>query len=373
MIKYFILILTTKNQKKKGENNMDKKLLNKKQLAEELKISLPTAYRFAKEGMPGVAQGKKHLYDLDEVKEWLKDRNNASAINDLVIGQEYKNDEIAKTFKCSTQGGMRRSTSNNSLVLFTDHSSTDTFYKDYWAIEEDEHGNQYTVLHYSGMGLEGDQDMDKGQNPTLRDSNESSIRVFLFVTWVPTLHTFYGEVELFKEPYWTDEEDSTGNLRKVIKYPLVLKNDVHVEEKKLEVIESVEKQRVKTMNAKAIKHNALLASKANHSFAAQTESESKTPAYRVATTVFKRNPYIADLAKLLANGKCQLCEQDAPFKDEYGNPYLENHHIQWLSKGGLDVIENSVALCPNCHKKMHVLNLYTDVQKLKEIAESYDL
>jgi 5-methylcytosine-specific restriction enzyme A len=27
-----------------------------------------------------------------------------------------------------------------------------------------------------------------------------------------------------------------------------------------------------------------------------------------------------------------------------------------------------VALCPNCHRKMHVLNLAKDIQKLKKAA-----
>ncbi|WP_296863638.1 HNH endonuclease [Thermosyntropha sp.] len=29
-------------------------------------------------------------------------------------------------------------------------------------------------------------------------------------------------------------------------------------------------------------------------------------------------------------------------------------HIEWLSRGGTDTIDNTVALCPNCHRKMHV-------------------
>ena len=55
----------------------------------------------------------------------------------------------------------------------------------------------------------------------------------------------------------------------------------------------------------------------------------------------------------------------APFKDKNGNPYLENHHVEWLSKGGEDTIDNAVALCPNCHKKMHILDDEEDVKALK--------
>ena len=50
---------------------------------------------------------------------------------------------------------------------------------------------------------------------------------------------------------------------------------------------------------------------------------------------------------------------------ENGKPFLESHHIVWLSKGGEDTVENSTALCPNCHRKMHMLNLRRDIKKLK--------
>ena len=33
-----------------------------------------------------------------------------------------------------------------------------------------------------------------------------------------------------------------------------------------------------------------------------------------------------------------------------------------------DFIENTVALCPNCHRRMHILDLNRDVSKLKAVA-----
>lgn len=72
---------------------------------------------------------------------------------------------------------------------------------------------------------------------------------------------------------------------------------------------------------------------------------------------YDRDPYIAELAKRRAKGICQLCNITAPFNNKNGNPYLEVHHIQWLSKEGEDSIDNTVALCPNCHRKTHILNL----------------
>jgi len=45
---------------------------------------------------------------------------------------------------------------------------------------------------------------------------------------------------------------------------------------------------------------------------------------------------------------------------------LESHHVIWLSRNGEDTIYNTVALDPSCHRKMHILDLVSDVEKLFE-------
>jgi predicted HNH restriction endonuclease len=88
----------------------------------------------------------------------------------------------------------------------------------------------------------------------------------------------------------------------------------------------------------------------------------------VETTAYERNKYVSEFAKRKAKGICQLCENPAPFNDTEGNPYLESHHVIWLSRGGEDSVENVIALCPNCHTKMHILDIESDVEKLKRRA-----
>lgn len=87
-----------------------------------------------------------------------------------------------------------------------------------------------------------------------------------------------------------------------------------------------------------------------------------------STSSYIRDQYVSEYAKRRAHGICQLCGQPAPFVRNDGQPFLETHHVKWLADGGDDSIENTVALCPNCHKKMHVLNLEEDVEKLLRIA-----
>ncbi|MGE6148992.1 HNH endonuclease [Aeromonas media] len=54
-----------------------------------------------------------------------------------------------------------------------------------------------------------------------------------------------------------------------------------------------------------------------------------------------------------ADGRCEFCECSAPFLKEDGQPYLEIHHVTPLAEGGSDRVSNTVALCPNCHRRMH--------------------
>ena len=90
---------------------------------------------------------------------------------------------------------------------------------------------------------------------------------------------------------------------------------------------------------------------------------------------YKRSEVVSELAKRRAHGICELSDMNgnyhkAPF-DVDGTPYLESHHVEWLSHGGEDVLENVVALCPNCHKKIHILNEMVDNQKLLNRLKLY--
>ena len=95
------------------------------------------------------------------------------------------------------------------------------------------------------------------------------------------------------------------------------------------------------------------------------EAQTSQPKERtVKSRTYERNAYVSEYAKRRAAGRCQLCNNSAPFLDKRGKPFLETHHIVWLSKGGSDTIDNTVALCPNCHRKMHTLNRKEDVDRL---------
>lgn len=72
------------------------------------------------------------------------------------------------------------------------------------------------------------------------------------------------------------------------------------------------------------------------------------------TQQFRRNNDVKIETLERAKGICEWCGEPAPFiKASDGTPYLEVHHIIALSEEGEDTVDNTIALCPNCHRKAH--------------------
>lgn len=78
---------------------------------------------------------------------------------------------------------------------------------------------------------------------------------------------------------------------------------------------------------------------------------------------YVRDLHVALYVKTIAEGKCELCDQQAPFEGRDGEPFLEVHHVKTLASGGPDIPSNSVALCPNCHRAVHHSSKSDELQK----------
>lgn len=268
----------------------------------------------------------------------------------LKIGDVITNKQLVEIFKCGSRGGMRRSHKTNTLVIISDH--TKELYEDKWIGD---------VLHYTGMGKKGDQSLTFSQNKTLAESNKNGIEVHLFEVFNKGEYVYMGKVKLVGEPYREIQKDEDGVPRKVWIFPLKIVQENQSTNIDISLIQANYERKAK--QAKKLDSQAL--------FERVKASQSDKISVRSAvTTVYERNVYVAEYAKRRANGICQLCGKQAPFKDKNGEPYLETHHIQWLSRGGTDTIDNVVALCPNCHRRMHVLDLEEDKEKLKAVCRN---
>lgn len=81
-----------------------------------------------------------------------------------------------------------------------------------------------------------------------------------------------------------------------------------------------------------------------------------TPAVTEAKVhrVFLRSVLVKAWVLQESAGICEGCQSPAPFILPNGQPFLEVHHVVPLAEGGADVVENTVALCPNCHRRCHL-------------------
>lgn len=71
------------------------------------------------------------------------------------------------------------------------------------------------------------------------------------------------------------------------------------------------------------------------------------------TQQYTRSSEVREYVMARANGQCEGCNEPAPFTSKSGEPYLHAHHINELSKGGSDTPSTVIALCPNCHYRVH--------------------
>jgi len=261
-------------------------------------------------------------------------------------GDVVNNEELTELFKCSTQGGMRRSHKTNTLVLVSNHVKS--IYSDRWFGKE---------LHYTGMGSSGDQTLGT-QNKTLYESNLNGVEVHLFEVFELREYTYQGVVVYNGKGYQENQTDIDGNQRKVWMFPLELKDGkpVRVNDTVIKKLQETKQKSLRKLNTKQIKRLA--------------ESKKETAqSYRITETKsIERDEYIKLYALERADGNCQLCDKPAPFLKKNGSPYLEVHHINYLANKGSDTIDNVAALCPNCHRKMHSLELERDIDKLKKLA-----
>lgn len=250
--------------------------------------------------------------------------------------------EVQEIFQCSLYSGMNRSLRTNTLVLITNHTSS--LYYDRWEGE---------ILYFTGMGRSGDQSLQYLQNRTLYESDRNGVEIHYFEVFSPSQYTYIGKMKLAGEPFQEYQLDENNKLRKVWVFPLKCITGVPFID--LDTID--EKNRVRDRMIKKLSDEILLE---------RARTVTGKPSTRTTISItFDRDSAVAEYAKRWARGICQLCEQPAPFINKNGEPHLHTHHIEWLSRGGEDTIENTVAVCPNCHDRLHYLDLPEDVNKLR--------
>ncbi|MBW6398945.1 HNH endonuclease [Roseomonas sp. HJA6] len=212
------------------------------------------------------------------------------------------------------------------------------------------------------MGRVGDQTLT-GQNQRLAEQARTGTPVHLFEVFRQNAYVYVGEVRLTGEPRRERQLDDEANERWVYVFPLALVGEAQrpvPDRRDLDRIEGNRRNVLSRASVGELVRRARLGGR-------------EQPGTRQTVVAqFERNLAVAELAKRLAEGRCDLCREPAPFSVSRV-PYLECHHVVHLAQGGADTIENAVALCPNCHRRMHALDLRSDRERLLARIAARDL
>lgn len=251
----------------------------------------------------------------------------------LQKGKYYSTTELTNEFGGNKQHGIIYSREQNVILAI----SGGVKYKD----RPDE--NNPGIFLYHGSGENRDQDPEDARvgNRQLKNSVKNNTSVYLFEKLKKgDKCKFIDEVRVIGEPYY-DPTDIPGS-RKLI-FRLQYLSNQSIDDLMEAIKDTPEEELIRIVHSKP---------------------KTKTS----ISTHYDRDPYVRLYALRRSKGICDLCGKDAPFKKKDGSPYLEVHHIVPLSEEGEDSWNNVCSLCPNCHRKMHIVKDDGDKQKLLKVA-----
>ncbi|WP_236202082.1 HNH endonuclease [Pseudomonas pseudonitroreducens] len=249
------------------------------------------------------------------------------------IGQIYdRRSDIHGPFGGSKQSGIAPSLQAPAIFLFTGDSGEQYGYSDRF--------DEYGVFHYSGEGQVGDMKMTGGNKAVLQHAQSGrSLHLFkaLGKKAGKSLGQRYMGEFVCADHHWSDGLDREGNMRKIVRFSLVPVG---------RVIEGGVEDEVQAALPSSVAAARELALKA----VVSSEDTSQGSAIR---NIYFRSAHVKNYVLLRAAGICESCEKPAPFIRKDGRAYLEPHHINRLSDGGLDHPLYVGAVCPACHREIH--------------------
>lgn len=249
------------------------------------------------------------------------------------IGKVYdRRTQIHGPFGGSLQSGISPSAKSPAVFIFTGDSGAQFGYSD--------HFDAFGVFHYTGEGQVGNMQLRGGNKAILEHaSNGASLHLFkaLGKKAGKSLGQQYMGEFVCADHVWKDGLDRNGSSRRIIQFHLLPIDRVN---------EAVVEEATDTPLPTSISEARALALKA-------MSSQEGAGASTTVRTIYQRSAQVKHYVLLRAAGRCESCGKSAPFLRKDGTPYLEPHHINRLSDGGLDHPRYVGAVCPACHREIH--------------------
>lgn len=249
----------------------------------------------------------------------------------FVVGQVYdRQTEIHDLFGGSRQSGIAPSAQAAAVFIFTGDSGGQYGYTDSHSEEQ--------VFSYTGEGQLGDMTLTKGNLAILEHSKQGKALHVFEILGKSLGQKYLGEYTCASHE-WRRGPDKRGNDRAIVVFNLVpegLELASHNDSEENETLDP-------TLSLVEARRRALAA--------AEVGSAGENGSAR--RTVYRRSRTISAYVLRRAAGICESCERPAPFMKTNGSPYLEPHHVNRLSDGGLDHPRYIGAICPTCHREIH--------------------
>ncbi|WP_088011243.1 HNH endonuclease [Gottfriedia acidiceleris] len=283
-------------------------------------------------GRPGDKKDIFYSIDGKGTGKWglRKTTIDSTVILPFSLNKYYKRSEIHDSYGGNRQRGISPSRKYPVILIFSGKRGNEYGYKDGWQND--------SIFLYTGEGQTGPQEFKEG-NLALKDHIKNGKDVYLFEKNENNgMYQYKGQLELLGFHY-KDAPDKNGVTRKVIVFEFELIDSI--------IYDADE-------NDEILKLNNLIELR---NLAIQSESKEEVSDIKERKQIIrKRAAAIKKYALVRAKGKCEACEQIAPFNNAEGQPFLEVHHLLRLSDGGADHPDNVAAICPNCHRRAHYSN-----------------
>lgn len=272
----------------------------------------------------------------------------------FVVGKTYsRREQITGKFGGSGQSGIAPSAQSPAVFLFTGTSGEKYGYHDGFTDEG--------YFRYSGEGQVGHMTLSGGNRAIATHvAKGKALHLFQYTgkgkPYIYAGEFVYGSHAIESGP------DRYGDLREVIVFCLVpvdlsarFEREDDLEEGGLFDDSEFGPENLAILRAKALN--------------ACTAPEDSIPPKEAIRAIYYRSTQVKRYVLARAAGRCELCDAPAPFRRKNGSPYLEPHHINRVSDGGLDHPMHVGAICPTCHRNIHFgVEGHAENEKLRKIV-----